>query len=204
MRKKLFFIVALCLLSVLMIAACAAPNTAAPTAKTSAQSSASSSAEASPAKSASVQIDTSLLPDPWKLEDFSDIADMRNYLFYYSNPEMKNAYILMTQADHYEDRSDDLKQELKRNVDTYISQTLKGSMKESNATDPVYYEIDGYPAASFDVTGTLQDGSETFTARTIFIATDKKLYCLQLQDSADHFDQSADLFDQVKNSLRVV
>ncbi len=109
----------------------------------------------------------------------------------------------MTQADHYEDRGDDLRQELEKNVDTYINQTLKGSMLESSATEPVYYEIDNYPAASFDVTGTLQDGSETFTARTVFVATEEKIYCLQLQDSADHFDQSAGLFDEVKDSLTI-
>ncbi|MEA5002086.1 MAG: hypothetical protein VB081_01100 [Christensenella sp.] len=206
MRKIVSFVTLLLVFSAFVMTACSAPPSTVPATEAAAapsESAASPSPSASSAKSTSAQIDDSLLLDPWKLEDFSDVADMRNYLFYYSNPENKNAYIIMTQADHYEDRSDDLTQELKRNVDTYINQTLKGSMKESSATQPVYYEIDGYPAASFDVTGTLQDGSEAFTARTVFVATDKKIYCLQLQDSTEHFDQSSSLFDQVKDSLTI-
>ena len=197
MKKIILFTTLFLMFPVLLMAACAAPS--APSAQPSSPETTSSASD----KNVAVQIDSSVLADPWKLEDFSDIADMKNYLFYYSNPDAKNAYITMTQADHYDDRSDDLKQELERNVDTYINQTLKGSMKESAATEPSYYEIDGYPAVAFDVTGRLQDGSETFTARTVFVATDKKIYCLQLQDSADHFSQSAGLFDRVKDSLHI-
>lgn len=150
----------------------------------------------------SVEIDASLLEPDFALQDFSDIADMSNYLFYYINPNSNDASVVMTKAAHYDDRSDSLQKELEKNVDNYIS-TVKASMFKAETTEAEYFEIDGYPACVFDVVGELNDGGTTYRARTLLIAGEKYVYCLQLQDSEENFRDSEPLFESVIESVKI-
>lgn len=147
-----------------------------------------------------VSLNKSLIKKPWEIQD---IKGLEGYFMYYTNQEQPGASILMGRVDHRKDKGEDLQEELKLTTETYLNETLKGSMAEANSTPPEYFEIDGYPAVSFNVTGKLQQESAPYTARTVFLATPKGIYSLQMQNDADTFADTESFFNELIESLAV-
>ncbi len=149
---------------------------------------------------ASPQVDLSLLDESWKEVE---LPDANSVVFVQAQEGDSGASAMMTYEKHYEQREADVASDLKVNVDTYINKTLPNSMATAQSTQPEYFEIDGYPAAYFEVTGKLTSDSDEFLAATTFIANDKGIYCLQLQCRKTAIAEYQALFEAVKDSIKM-
>ncbi len=191
MKKKINILIAIVAALALMACSPAAPVEAGQSAADEApKASTEAKAKAIPS------VDIELLGKPWEKVD----AENTGYIFAYSEPQSTSS-VLMSYAKHYEEREATLQDDLKANVENYIMRTLPVSMKEMEAGEVEYFDIGGYPAARFSITGSVEAQSYSFTADTIFIANEEGIYCLQMQSPSESYGEFEQLFESIAQSI---
>ncbi len=88
-------------------------------------------------------------------------------------------------------------------MENYTQTTIPYSAFESEIGDIEYFEIGGFPACAFDVTARLDEESEEFLARTVFVSSDRGIYCLQLQNTTKNYPDFSELYQKIEDSLSI-